>query len=190
MRSAVASSMVGRAISGGTLSNASTGKIRREHIHRNIHQYRSRPAGLREMERAFHNARQILHAIHAIDALAKRPIHLALIGIGVQVDFLMRMAAVVATGNIAGEHHHRHRVQSGGRNAGGRICQSWTQMAENHSDFAGRARVTIGGMRGDLFVTSGDEADTALAEGVQQRDDSVAAKAENDLDSQTFEIFG
>ena len=115
------------------------------------------------MKSAFHDAREILHAIHAINALAERPVNFVLICVDVEIDFLMRMAAVVMRGNVSGNHHHGDRIERGVGNAGGGICQSRTKMREQNARLTRRARVAIGGMRCNLFVPRGDEANLALA---------------------------
>ena len=78
------------------------------------------PSGLRQVERALDDARQIRDAIDAIDALAERPVDLELIGVLVQVDFLVRMAAVVVRRHVAGDHDHRDRIERGVGDAGAR----------------------------------------------------------------------
>ena len=118
MRAAVAGSRPCSAISGGTLSNASDREVGREDVHRDVDEHRSRTSGLREVERALHDARQVLDAIDAIHALAERPEDLELIRVLVQVDLLMRMAAVVVRRDVAGDHDHRDRVERGVGDAG------------------------------------------------------------------------
>ena len=63
-------------------------------------------------------------------------------------------------------------------------------MREQHAGLAGRARVAVGGVRGDLLVARRDEPDPALAERVEERDVRVAAQAEDDLDAEPLEILG
>ena len=78
-----------------------------EHVHRHVHEHRTGTPRLRQMERALHDARQILDAIDAVHALAERPEDLELIGVLMQVHFLMRMPAVVVRRHVAGNHDHR-----------------------------------------------------------------------------------
>ena len=82
------------------------------------------PSGLREMERALDDARQILDAIDAVDALAERPVDLELVGVLVQVDFLMRVPAVVVRRHVAGDHHHRDRIERRVGDAGAGVGQA------------------------------------------------------------------
>ena len=127
------------------------------------------PAGLRQVERALDDARQVGGVVDAIDALAERPVDLELIGVLVQVHFLVRMPAVVVRRHVAGDHDHRNRVERGVGDAGGGIGQARAQMRQQHADLAGRARVAVGGVRRHLLVAGRDEADAALAERVEER---------------------
>ncbi len=146
--------------------------------------------GLREMERALHDARQILGAIDAVDALAERPVDLELVGVLVQVHFLVRMPAVVVRLHVAGDHDHRNRVERGVGDAGGRVGQPGSQVRQQHARLARGARVAVGRVRRHLLVARRDEADAALAERVEQADDRVAAQAEDDLDAEALEVVG
>ena len=116
---AVAASSVGRAIAAGTLLERVDRQVGGEDVHRHVDQHRPGTPGLREMERALHDARQILDAVDAVDALAERPVDLELIGVLVEVDLLMRMAAVVVRRHVAGDHDHRDRIERGVGDAGG-----------------------------------------------------------------------
>ena len=78
------------------------------------------PSGLREVERALHDARQILDAIDAVDAFAERPVDLELVGVLMEVDLLVRMAAEVVRRHVAGDHDHRNRIERGVGDAGAR----------------------------------------------------------------------
>ena len=128
--------------------------------------------------------------VDAIDALAERPEDLELIRVLVEVHFLVRMASVVIGRNIAGNHHHRDRIERRIRDAGGGIGEAGPEMRHQHADLARGARITVGGMRGHLLVTGGDVADLALAERVEKSDDGVAAQAEDHLDTEALEIIG
>ena len=146
--------------------------------------------GLRQVKRALDDARQVADVVDAIDALAERAEDLELIRVLVQVHFLVRMAAVVIARNVAGDHHHRNRIERGIGDAGRRIGEAGTEVRHQHADLAGRARVAIGGVRGDLFVTRRDEADLALAERIEEPDHRVAAQPEDHLDAEALEVFG
>ena len=166
------------------------GQIGREDVHRHVDQDRTGPPGLREMECALHDARQILDAIDAVDALAERPEDLELIGVLVEIDLLVRMAAEVVRRHVAGNHHHRDRIERGVGDAGGGVGQSGTEMRQQHAGLARRARVAVGGVGRDLLVARRHEADPALSERVEERDDRVPAQAEDHLDAEALEILG
>ena len=144
----------------------------------------------REVERALHDARQILGAIDAVHALAERPVDLELVGVLMQVHFLMRMPPVVVRLHVAGDDDHRNRIERGVGHAGGRVGQAGPEMRQHDARLAGGARIAVGRVRRDLFVPRRDEPDAALAERVEQRDDRVAAEAEDHLDAEALEVVG
>ncbi len=142
------------------------------------------------MKRALHDARQILRAVDAIHALAEWAVDLELIRILMQVHFLMRVTAVVVRRDVAGNDHHRNRVERGIRHSRCGVREPGTQMSQQHARFSRRAGVSVRGVRGHLLVAAGDEANAALADGVQKRDVRVTAQTENDLDAEPLEILG
>ena len=141
------------------------------------------------MKRALHDARQIGGAIDAIHAFAERPVDLALIGVLMEVELLVGMAAVVMGRNVAGDHNHRDRIERGVGDAGCGIGQARAEMAQHHAGSPGGARVAVGRVRRDLFVAARDEPDAALAERIEHRDVRVAAEAEDDFDAEPLEIL-
>ena len=146
--------------------------------------------GLREMEGALDDARQVVDVIDAIHALAERPEDLELISVLVQVHFLVRVPAVVIGRDVAGDHDHRDRVERRIGHAGCGVGQAGAEVRQHDAGLARRARVAVGGMRGDLLVAGRDEPDAALAERVEKADDGVAAQAEDHLDAEALEVFG
>ena len=70
------------------------------------------------------------------------------------------------------------------------VGQPGPEMRQQHAGLAGGARVAVGGVRRDLLVTRRDEPDPALPERVEERDDRVAAQAEDHLDAEALEILG
>jgi hypothetical protein len=145
---------------------------------------------LRKVKRALDNARQIANVVDAIDPLAERPEDLELIRVLVEIHFLVRMPAVVVAGNVASDHHHRNRIEGRVGDAGRGVGEAGAEVRHQHPDLARRARVTVGGVRGDLLVPGGDEADLALAERIEESDDGVAAQPEHHLDAEALEIVG
>ena len=128
--------------------------------------------------------------IDAVDALAERAVDLELVGVLVKVDLLVRMAAVEVRLHVAGDHHHRDRVERGVGDAGRGVGQAGAEMGEQHARLAGRARVAVGRVRRDLLVPRADVADAAPPERVEHADDGVAGQAEHHLDAEPLEIVG
>src|SRR6185295_6149657 len=122
------------------------------------------PSGLREVERPLDNSWQIFDVIDSVNAFAKRPEDLKLIRVLMKIHFLMRVPSVKVRRHIAGDHYHGHRIQSSVGHTRGRICQTRSEMRKQYTDFAGCARVSIGGVGGDLFMPGGDKPDLAFTE--------------------------
>ncbi len=111
------------------------------------------------MERAFNDARKIADMIDAVDALAEGPVDLRLVGILMQVEFLMRMLAVVVRRDIAGDDDHRNRVERRVGHTGRRVGQSRAEMGHDDAGLARGARIAIRCVRGDLLVAHVHELD-------------------------------
>lgn len=86
---------------GRNLNERADGEIGRENVHRDIHEDGAGPAGRGEMKGAFDDAGKILHAVDPVDSFAERTVDLVLVGVSVQIDFLVRMAAVVMGRDVA-----------------------------------------------------------------------------------------
>ena len=162
----------------------------REDVHRHVHQDRTRPSRLREMERALHDARQIARVVDAIDALAERTIDLELVGVLVKVDLLVRMTAVEVRLHVAGDHHHRDRVERGVGDAGRGVGEPGAEMGEQHAGLSGGPGVAVRRVRRDLLVPGADVADAALAQRVEHPDHGMAGQAEHHLDAEALEVVG
>jgi hypothetical protein len=175
---------------GGCLAERADGQLRRKDVHWDIDEHRPRTPRLGEMERALHHPRKILDAVDAIDALAERPVDLELVRILVEVDLLMRVPPLVVRLRIAGKDDHRDGIERRVGDPGGAIRQSGPQVQQQHARLSRRACISIGRVRSHLFVPRGNEPDATLAECVEQRDDRVTAKAEDDLDANLLEIVG
>jgi hypothetical protein len=173
----------------GQLGEGAHGKVGREDVHRHIDQDGAGPPGLAQVEGPLHDARQVRHAIHTVDALAEGPVDFVLVRIHVQVHFLVRMAAEVMRGHVAGDHHQGDGIERGVGHAGGRIGETWSEVGEENARLAGGARVAIGGMGGHLLVAGGDEANAAALQGIEQCDHGVAAQPEDDLHADALQIL-
>ena len=102
------------------------------------------------MERALHDARQVGRAIDAVYALAEGPVNLELVRILVEVELLMRVAAVEVRRHVAGDHDHRNRIERGVGDTGRRVRQPRAEVRQQDARLPRRSRVAVGGMRGDL----------------------------------------
>ncbi len=142
------------------------------------------------MKRPLDDARQIFGAIDPVHALAEGPEDLKLVGVLVQVHFLMRMAPVEIRRHVTRDHDHRNGIERGVGDAGGGVGQPGAQMGEDDAHLARGARVSIGGMGRHLLMAGRDVADAALAERIQKADDRVAAEAKDHLDAEALEIIG
>ena len=174
---------------GGHLLEGVGRQVRGEQVHRHVDQHRTRPAVDGQVERALDDARQIGGAIDPVDPLAERPVDLGLIRVLMEVELLVRMAAVVVGRHVAGDHHHRNRVERGVGHAGRGVGQARPEVAQHDSWLSGDPGVAVGRVRGDLLVAAGDEADAALAERIEHGDVGVTAQAEDDLDPDPLEVL-
>ncbi len=164
------------------------GQVGRENVHRHVDQHGTGPSRLGQMEGAVHDPRQIRGAIDAIDALAERPVNLELTGVLVQVHFLVRMASLKVRLHVSGDDDHRDRVERRVGHAGGGVGQARAEMRQHHTGLPGGARIAVGGMRRNLFMSRRDELDPALAERVEQRDHRVTAQTKDHLHAQPLEV--
>src|SRR5207244_8914119 len=69
-------------------------------VHRHVDQHRARAARGGGPERAFGEPGQVLGPVYVPGALGERPVDGALVGVGVQVDLLVRMPARVVAGHV------------------------------------------------------------------------------------------
>ena len=100
----------------------------------------------------------------------------------------MGVPAVVVGGHVAGDHHHGDAIEGGVGDAGGRVGETRTEVAENDRGPSSDTRVPVGGMRGDLFVPHVDELDLAVGHGGEDRDVGVSAETEDVADAAPFQI--
>jgi len=141
------------------------------------------------MECALHHARQILHAVDAIHAFAERTENLKLIGVLMQIHFLMWMTTVVIRRDIAGDHHHRNRIERGISDARRCIRQSRPQVQHQHARLARRARVSVRRMRRDLLMSSRDKTNLAFPQRIQKSDHRMSAQPEDDFDAEPLQVI-
>ena len=162
----------------------------REDVHRHVDQHRAGTAGLGQDEGLFQNLREEVRRIDAPDALAEGPVDLALRGVGVQVHFLVRAFAVIVRRHVAGNDHHRDRVERGVGYPGGGVGQAGREVREQDGGLLGGAGVAVGGVRRNLLVPGVDELDLgALRQGGEDRNIGVPAQPKNVLDTPRFKIL-
>jgi hypothetical protein len=160
----------------------------REDVHRHRHQHRARTAAFGQLERLFQDLGEQVRTLHAPDALGERAVDLRLLRVAVQVDFLVRVLAVVVAGHVAGDHHQRHRVERRVGHAGGGVGQAGAQVRQDHGRRLAGARVAVGDVRRDLLVARVDELQLAVGHLGQHRDVGVAAQAEDVRDAALLEV--
>ena len=171
------------------LAEGIDGQAGREDIHRHIHEHRPGPAGLGQVERTFDDPRQIAGVVDPVDALAERAVDLKLIGILMKVDLLVRMAAMEVRLHVAGNHHHRNRVERRVGDACRGIGESRAQVRQEHTGLSGRSRVAVRGVRGDLLMAGAHVADAAASERIEHADHRMSGEPENDLHAEPLEVL-
>lgn len=132
-----------------------------EYIHGDIDEYGARPAGFGEGKGFFKDFGEKVRPINAPGAFDEGSIDFPLGAIGMHIDFLMGMLAVVVAGNVAGDDDHGDGVESGVGDAGGGVCQARAEMAEHDGGFFCYSSIAIGRMGGNLLMPDVDEFDFA-----------------------------
>ena len=106
------------------------------------------------------------------------------------VGFLEPVAADQVSGDIAGQHDHRHGVHVGGGDAGDEVGRAGAGGGQADAGASGDAGVAVGGVRGGLLVADQDVLDVGvLAQGVVERQDDAAGVAEEDFDPLGTQAF-
>ena len=83
----------------------------REDVHRHRDEYRAGASFFGELKGLLQDFGEQIRPLHAPYALDERAINFRLRRVGVQIDFLMRMLAVVVARNIARDDDHWHGVE-------------------------------------------------------------------------------
>ena len=82
-----------------------------------------------------------------------------------QIDFLMRVLAIVMAGDIPGNDDNRNTIQRGVRNTRGGIGQARAQMAHDDGCPAGGPGITVGCMGRNLFMADVDKRNRTILQG-------------------------
>src|SRR5437773_9734661 len=127
--------------------------------------------------------------VHAPGALHEWPVDLELRRVGVHVDFLVRVLAVVMRRHVSGDHDHRYRVERGVRYAGRGVGEAGPEVREHYRGLLFRPRIAVGHVGGDLLMANVDEFDPALLHLREHGDVGVAAQAEHVLDATGFQVL-
>src|SRR6185295_18481389 len=88
-------------------------QIRRENVHRHVHQYGTRSPAARQVKGPLHDSWQVLGTVYPVDPFAKWTVDLKLICILVEINFLVWVPAVIMRRYIARDNDHRDRIQRG-----------------------------------------------------------------------------
>ena len=137
-----------------------------ENVHGHVDQHRPGAPALGENEGLLEDLREQMGRVHAPGALDERPVDFHLGSIRVQVDLLVRVLPEIVGRHVAGDHHHGNGVQRSVGHARGGVGQAGAQVRQQHRRLAGRPRVAVGGMGGDLLMPGVDELDLlALGKG-------------------------
>ena len=107
-----------------TRSKLSDGMTLAENIHRHVDQHRAGLAAFGQVERLFQDFGHQFGPVHPPGAFHEGAVDFPLRRVGVQVDLLVRVLAVVMRRNIAGDDHHRDAIERGIGHAGGAIRQA------------------------------------------------------------------
>ena len=161
-----------------------------EDVHRHVDQHRARTSGLREVECALHDPRQVASMIDAVDPLAERAIDLELVRVLMEVDLLVRMPAMEIGLHVPGDDHHGNRVERRIGDASGGVGQARAEMGQQDARLARGTRIAVRGMGRDLLVPGAHVADAAASQRIEHRDHRVAGQAEHHFDAEPLQVIG
>jgi hypothetical protein len=160
-----------------------------EDVHRHVDQHRPGLAALGKLEGLFQYLRHVLRALDPPDPLAEGAIDFALGAVGVQVDLLVRVLAVVVARDVARDDHHRDAVECSVGHAGCSIGQPRAQMTENDRGLFFRPGIAVSSMGSDLLVAGVDEFDRTVFQRRENGDIGVPAEPEDIFDTSVLKVF-
>ncbi len=146
-------------------------------ILRDVDEHRPGSTGPRDVERLPEHGRDVLGARDEIVVLGDGERHARDVGL------LKRVAPDVLRRDLAGDAHHRNRVEHRRRDAGDEVGRARTGGGDAHAHAARRARVPVGHVSRTLLVPNEDVTDRRLEHRVVGRHDRAARIAEDDVDA-------
>ena len=148
-----------------------------------VHEHRAGPPGVGDEKRFAHGARNIFGS--GDDHVVLRDRH----GDAGDVDFLKGVGAEKFAADLAGDADDRRRIEHRGGNAGDHVRCAGAGSRHGHADAAGGARITVGHVRGALFVTHQNVVELGFAERVVHRKNRASRIAENVPHAESRERF-
>ncbi|MPM36524.1 hypothetical protein SDC9_83122 [bioreactor metagenome] len=107
-------------------------------ILRNVNQYRPRPPGAGDTERAAHSRRKLFNFTYKKVVLRNRHRNAG------DINFLKAVFANQAVWDIDGDSHHRNGVHKGVCNTRDEVCRSGTRRCNDDADLSGRSGIAVG----------------------------------------------
>lgn len=138
------------------------------HVLGQVDQDRPGASLARDAKRFAHDLRKFLHPPHQKAVLDDRHGHAE------HVQFLERIGAQQGRGDLAGQAHHRYRIEHRIGDAGDQIGGARAGGGHAHADPAAGTGVPVGGEGGALFVTDQDVLEPGIHQGVVERHDGAA----------------
>ncbi len=148
------------------------------HILGQINQHRARPTGAGDIERFLDGFSELPDVSDQEIMLDTGP------GNADRVHFLKGVITDQRGGHLAGEHHQRNRIHIGIGDAGNCIGEAGAGGHQRDARFAAGARITIGGVKGGLFMPNQHMFDVVLGvQGVVNVQHGAAWITEHALDA-------
>ena len=148
-----------------------------------VNYHRAGPAGLREVKRLLHDARNVVHVRDEVAVLHNGQ------GYADDVGFLKRAAADHVLVDLAGDGNERAGIEVGIGDGGDEIGGAGAAGAHAHAGLAGGAGVTFRRKTAALLVPRQDGADFGSGKRLMDFHAGAAGIGKNDLDAFAFEGF-
>ena len=145
------------------------------HVLGQVDQHGAGAAFAGDAEGFVHDAGQVIHAAHEEAVLDDRQRHAE------HVQLLEGVGAHQRGADLAGDHHHRRRIQEGIGDAGDQVRRARARRGHAHADAAAGAGVAVGSQRGALFVAHQDVLELRAGQGVVEGHDGAARVAEQQV---------